>query len=64
MMMRKIIFYPLYEETMVVESVTWDTVEHGVSYTHHYTLKTPRAVSWEVEDLCRELADHLDAREP
>jgi hypothetical protein len=60
MMRRKVIFYPLYQETMVVENVSFDEVRDGVSYTHHYTLKTPAAPSWSLSSLLRELADRLD----
>jgi hypothetical protein len=60
MMMRKVIFYPLYQETLVVESSMFESVEHGAAYTHHYTLKTPSAASWSIESLCRELADKID----
>ena len=62
-MMRKVIFYPMYEETLVIESVSFETTEHGVDYTHHYTLKTPTAAKWPMSDLLRELSDRLDATE-
>lgn len=61
MMRRKVIFYPLYEETIVIESVQFDGFTNESSYTHHYTLKTPRAVSWSISSLLRELADQLDS---
>jgi hypothetical protein len=60
MMRRKVIFYPLYEETIAIESVAFDGHNNDVSYTHHYTLKTPRAGSWSISSLLRELADELD----
>jgi len=60
MMRRKVIFYPMYEETLVVESLSFDDVCDAVSYTHHWTLKTPRAAQWSAAGLLRELADRLD----
>jgi hypothetical protein len=57
----KVVFYPMYEETLVVESLTFDSLTNGVTYTHHYTLKTPRARTWEQSSLLRELADRLDS---
>lgn len=59
-MRHKIIFYPLYQETLVVQNLSFDEVTNGVSYTHHYTLKTPTAARWSVSSLLRELADRLD----
>jgi hypothetical protein len=52
--------YPMYEETLVVESLMFDSLENGVDYTHHYTLKTPRAGAWELSHLLRELADKIE----
>jgi hypothetical protein len=63
MMRRKLVFYPLYEETLVVENVSFDDVDNGVSYTHHYTLKTHAAAQWSMPSLLRELADKIDASE-
>lgn len=60
MMRRKIVMYPMYEETLVVESLVFDSLENGVNYTHHYTLKTPRAGAWELGSLLRELADQVE----
>jgi len=60
MMRRKVIFYPLYEETLVVESTSFDDLHYGASYTHHYTLKTPVAAQWSISSLLRELADRLE----
>jgi len=57
----KVIFYPLYAETLVVESLEFDSMTNGVSYTRHYTLKTPSAASWSASSRLRELADRLDA---
>lgn len=57
----KVIFYPMYEETLVIETLTFDGFENGVDYTHHYTLKTPRARGWSNSGWLRELADRLDA---
>jgi len=62
-MRRKVVFYPLYEDTMAIESVDFDGFENGVSYTRHYTLKTPSAASWSVSSLLRELADRLDEKD-
>lgn len=61
MMRRKVIFYPLYQETFAIESVDFDGYDNSVSYTHHYTLKTPAAGSWTIASLLRELADILEA---
>jgi hypothetical protein len=63
MMMRKITFYPLYEETLVIESVTYDGTDTAASYTHHWTLKTHQAAKWETQSLLRELADRLDEQD-
>jgi hypothetical protein len=63
MMRRKVIFYPLYEETIAIESVAFDGYDNDVSYTHNYTLKTPAAASWDVASLLRELADRLDMKD-
>lgn len=60
MMRRKVIFYPLYEETLVVESTEFDDLQYGATYTHHYTLKTSSAATWSTSSLLRELADRLD----
>jgi hypothetical protein len=57
----KVTFYPMYEETLVIESLVFDTLENGVDYTHHYTLKTPHARSWSSSSWLRELADRLDS---
>jgi hypothetical protein len=57
----KVIFYPMYDETIVVESLAFDSLTNGVDYTHHYTLKTPRAGSWAASSLLRELADRIDS---
>jgi hypothetical protein len=56
----KVIFYPMYEETLVIESMAFDGFQNGVDYTRHYTLKTPRAPSWSHSGWLRELADRLD----
>jgi hypothetical protein len=56
----KVIFYPMYEETLVIESLLFDNFENGVDYTHHYTLKTPKAASWSASSRLRELADRLE----
>jgi len=63
MMRRKIVFYPLYEETMAVESVDFDGFDSSVSYTHHYTLKTHAAASWTIASLLRELADKIEEKD-
>lgn len=63
MMRYKVIFYPLYEETLVVTNLTFDNLPEGVDYVHHYTLKTPRAQKWSESSRLRELADRLDAEE-
>jgi hypothetical protein len=63
MMRRKVIFYPMYEETLVVESTSFDDLTYGASYTHHWTLKTPRAATWGLSSLLRELADRLETDE-
>jgi len=63
MMHRKIIFYPLYEETLVVENLSFDDYSNGVSYTHHYTLKTHAAASWTISSLLRELADKIEEKD-
>jgi hypothetical protein len=60
----KVVFFPMYEETLVIESLQFDTLTNGVDYTHHYTLKTPRAASWSASSRLRELADHLDQLAP
>lgn len=57
----KVIFYPMYDDTLVIESVSYDNFTNGVDYTHHYTLKTPRAAAWSASSRLRELADRLDA---
>jgi hypothetical protein len=62
-MRRKVIFYPMYEETLVIESVQFDGWENQTSYSHHYTLKTPAAGSWKINDLLRELADTIDTED-
>lgn len=59
-MRRKVVFYPLYQETFAIESVDFDGYDNAVSYTHHYTLKTPSAPAWDLSSLLRELADRLD----
>jgi hypothetical protein len=56
----KVIFYPMYDETLVIESVQYDHLTSGVDYTHHYTLKTPRAATWSASSRLRELADRLE----
>ena len=60
----KVIFYPLYEETMVITNMEFDSLENGVGYTRHYTLKTPRANSWSDSSWLRELADRLEGDTP
>jgi hypothetical protein len=62
-MRRKIVMYPMYEETLVVESLMFESIENGVDYTHHYTLKTPAAGAWSLPGLLRELADRIDRDE-
>jgi hypothetical protein len=64
MMRHKILFYPLYMETLVVVGTSFDHVENGVDYTRHYTLKTPQAAQWSMSHLMRELADRLEGEEP
>ncbi len=59
----KVIFYPFYEETLVIESLIFDSYEHGTDYRNHYTLKTPRARSWSASSRLRELADRIDAEQ-
>lgn len=59
----KVVFYPLYEETLVIESLEFDSLENGVNYTHHYTLKTPKARRWRQSHILRELADRLDQKQ-
>jgi hypothetical protein len=56
----KVVFYPLYEETLVIESLAFDSLTSGADYTHHYTLKTHNAARWSAASRLRELADHLD----
>jgi hypothetical protein len=56
----KVVFYPMYEETLVVESMSFDSLVNGTDFTSHYTLKTPAARKWERGHLLRELADRLD----
>jgi hypothetical protein len=62
-MRRKVIFYPLFEDTMAIESIAFDDLHYGASYTHHYTLKTPSAAQWSMSSLLRELADRLDEKD-
>jgi len=57
----KVVFYPLYAETLVIETLDFDDVTAGTRYTNHYTLKTPKAASWSAASRLRELADRLDA---
>jgi len=64
MMRHKVIFYPMYEETLVVTGLSYDDVTNGAGYTHHYTLKTSRAPSWSLASLLRELADRIESEEP
>ena len=64
MMQHKVVMYPMYEETLVVTGLRFDGMEHGAEYTHHYTLKTSRAPSWDLSSLLRELADVIDSKNP
>jgi len=57
----QVTFYPMYEETLVITRMSFDSMENGVDYTKHYTLKTPRARSWQDSSWLRELADRLDS---
>jgi hypothetical protein len=63
-MQHRVVMYPMYEETLVVTGLRFDSIENGVDYTHHYTLKTSRAASWTLSSLLRELADRLDSEKP
>lgn len=64
MMQHRVVMYPMYEETLVVVGLRFDSLEHGSEYTHHYTLKTSHAARWELSSLLRELADVIDSQNP